>query len=480
MAVTTQTGQPSAPKPSGPAHLLRLIELGKPLGRGAMGTVYAARVRQAADAPPGGPTEVAVRVLSSRFYADAAFMSRFYADAVAARRLQHPAIVPVLDVAEISGRHCMATELVHGLSLDRWVEKHGKIPEPKLLLIALAVAEAMKTALDQERLLHRSLRPHNIFVDHNGGHTRVADIGLARAAADDHGKPLPDQPVGDPHYTAPELTKGERQGDCRGDIYALGATLYHLATGVKPFGELQGPAALAGQRQGHLEDPRESTTALSEGFCQMLARMLARRPTDRYVGYEQLIADLQALSKGGRPRTAAIEHGKTVVRPRGSKGAAKAPAHSGKVSISTQKRPSAESAVAPPAEAPAAPAVQPERRVHHHPSWMTTRMVITAWVLVPVLIVACILAWLYRDSQHVERQYQQMLAEVGDNWSNSPNPSTEEFASRLLARASAYVRANPSHTKGIAARYEAVARRFPLTHAGRSAAKEAERWRERQ
>ena len=476
------------PKPSGPAHLLRLIELGKPIGRGAMGTVYAARVHQAADAAAAGPSELAVRVLSSRFYSDAAFMSRFYADAVAARRLQHPNIVRMLDVAEISGRHCMATELVHGLSLDQWVEKRGKIPEPKLLLIALAVADALKAALDQERLLHRAIRPHNIFVDHNGAHTCVADIGLARAAVDDQGKPMPDQPVSDPHYTAPELTMGERQGDCRGDIYALGATLYHLAAGVKPFDELQGPAALAGQRQGHLKDPRESTPALSESFCQMLAKMLARRPANRYIGYELLIADLQTLSKGGRPRAATIEPDQTVLSPRKPKGAApkqsgataKLPAHGGKVAVRTPKRHSAAAAAVQPAEAPVAPVVQPANKVHHHPTWMSTRMVVMAWVLVPVLIVACVIAWFYRDTQYVEKQYEQMMAEIGDNWSNSPNPSSEELASRLLAQASAYVRTNPNHTKGIAARYEAVARHFPFTQAGRSAAKEAERWRTRQ
>ena len=106
-------------------------------------------------------------------------------------------------------------------------------------------------------------------------------------------------------------------------------------------------------------------------------------------------------------------------------------------------------------------------------------MVVIALVLVPVLIVACLAAWLYRDAGYVEAQYDQMMDEIGDNWSNSPNPSSEELASRLLGQASAYVRTNPSHARGIAARYEAVARHFPFTQAGLAAAKEAERWRTR-
>ncbi|MBI5396164.1 MAG: serine/threonine protein kinase [Verrucomicrobia bacterium] len=473
------TSKPGGPASSGAVHLLRLIELGKPLGRGLMGSVYPARVRPPEGAPVTGlPAEVAVRVLSSRFYGEAAFMSRFYADAVAARRLQHPNLVRVLDVAELSGRHCLAMELVHGLSLDKWVEKRGKLHEPKLAQIAVAVAEALKAALDQERLLHRAIRPQNIFVDHNGGNVRVGDIGLARAAMDGHGKPIPDRPVGDSHYTAPELTQGEKQGDCRGDIYALGATLYHLATGVKPFGEHHGDAALAAQREGRLKAPREFAPSLSDSFCQVLAKMLARKPADRYASYEPLIADLRALSEGGRPRAAAIEPGQTVLNLSKAASAAQKPSTAARSAIKAPERRGPAAVTATPA-AEASVAAQPARKVHHHPSWMTTRMVIAAWLLVPVLIVACLIAWLYRDIRYVDLQYEQMMEEIGDNWSKSPNPSKEELASRLFAQASAYVRTNPSHTQGIVARYAAVAKRFPDTQAGISAAKEAERWRER-
>lgn len=470
---TTPTTQSGEAKPPSPPHLLRLIELGKPLGRGLMGSVYPARVRQPDSAPtPGLPAEVAVRVLSSRFYGDAAFMSRFYADAVAARRLQHPNIVRVLDVAEISGRHCLAMDLVQGLPLDKWLEKRGRIHEPRLAQIAVAVAGALKAAHDQERLLHRALRPQNIFVDHNGAHVRVGDLGLARTAMDGHGKPIPDRPVSDAHYTAPELTKGEKQGDCCGDIYALGATLYHLATGHRPFDEHHGDAALARQREGHLSDPREAAPNLSANFCQVLARMLARKPADRYAGYEELIADLRAVSEGGRLRAAAIESGRSVMRLSKTDGIfVKKQAPAGRVAAKAPPKTGPEPAVSPAGGAP--------EKVHHHPAWMTTRTVIMAWVLVPVLIVACIIAWFYRDIHYVDVQYEQMMEEIGDNWSRSPNPSKEELASRLLAQASAYVRTNPNHTRGIVARYQAVARRFPDTQAGIAAAKEAGRWNER-
>ncbi|MCX6900111.1 MAG: serine/threonine-protein kinase [Verrucomicrobia bacterium] len=442
--------------------VLRSMELREPLGRGTMGTVYVARVHS--EAPPGTPSRIAVRVLSSRFHRDPSFMSRFYADATAANRLQHPNLVRVLEVAEVSGRHCMAMELVEGDTLDKLLARTGKLAEPSLIGVGIAVAGALRTAWLQVRLLHHDIRPQNIFMA-DGNVVKLADIGLARNVTNEAGHSLPHAPVSDPHYTAPELTMGARAQDCQGDIYALGATLYHLATGRKSFGDLTGPKVFMQQREGWLPWARELNPALSHGFCAILEKMLGRDPHDRYIGYEALIADLKTLSEGGRPSAAAIEQGRSVMAR------SKRPPAAGAVPGATpKKRPAT---ARPIVAATSAEAVQMAAKVHHHPAWMTTPVVIAAWVMVFVLIIACLLAYVYRvnkqqllDEDAASSMHQRQLEDAAD-----------AAATKKLADADDYAKRNPSDVAGIVDRYERVGEFYFTTTAGRSAQDEAKKWR---
>jgi len=441
--------------------VLRSMELREPLGRGTMGTVYVARVHSGA--PPGTPPRIAVRVLSSRFHRDPSFMSRFYADATAANRLQHPNLVRVLEVAEVSGRHCMAMELVEGDTLDKVLARTGKLAEPSLIGVGIAVASALRTAWLQVRLLHHDIRPQNIFMV-DGNVVKLADIGLARNVTNEAGHPLPHAPVSDPHYTAPELTMGARAQDCQGDIYALGATLYHLATGRKPFGDLTGPKVFMQQREGWLPWARELNPALSQGFCAILEKMLGRDPHDRYIGYEALVADLKTLSEGGRPSAAVIEQGRSVMT-RSKQPPPPLLASSG----TPRKRPAA---VQTPATTARTDAGQPAK-VHHHPAWMTTPVVIAAWVLVFVLMIACLLAYVYRVNK--QQQLDENAALFMDQ--HQLEDAADAAATKKLADADDYAKRNPSDVAGIVDRYERVAEFYFTTTAGRSAQDEAKKWR---
>jgi hypothetical protein len=440
--------------------VLRTMELREPLGRGTMGTVYVARVHSGA--PVGTPPKIAVRVLSSRFHRDPAFMSRFYADATAACRLQHPNLVRVLDVAEVSGRHCLAMELIEGETLDTLLARTGKLAEPSLIAIGLAVGGALRTAWLQQRLLHHDIRPQNIFMA-GGNVVKLADIGLARGVTNEAGHPLPHTPVSDPHYTASELTMGARARDCQGDIYALGATLYHLATGRKPFGEHTGPKVFLQQREGWLPLAREMNPSLSQGFCAIVEKMLGREPQDRYIGHEALVADLKTLSEGGRPLAAVIEPGRSVMtrlkRP--------PPATAPPVATPNKRPPTTR----PPAIAAAR--VEAAEKPHHHPTWMTTPVVIAAWVMVFVLIIACILAYAHRNfkqRQLDEEAFSSMHQRQIEN-------AADAAATRKLVDADDYAKKNPSDVAGIVDRYERVAEFYFTTTAGRTAEEEAKKWR---
>ncbi|MBI5687499.1 MAG: serine/threonine protein kinase [Verrucomicrobia bacterium] len=443
--------------------VLRSMELREPLGRGTMGTVYLARVHSSA--PPGTPSKIAVRVLSSRFHRDPAFMSRFYADATAAGRLQHPNLVRVLDVAEVSGRHCLAMELVEGETLDKLLARAGKLAEPSLIAIGLAVGGALRTAWLQQRLLHHNIRTQNIFMA-AGNVVKLADIGLARSVTNEAGHPLPHAPVSDPHYTAPELTMGARAQDCQGDIYALGATLYHLAAGRKPFVEHTGPKVFLQQREGWLPWVKELNPALSPGFCAIVEKMLGRDPQDRYIGYEALVADLKTLSEGGRPSAAVIEPGRSVMtRSKQPPPTAAPPVATPKKRPPTTRPPAIAAARVEAAEKPA--------KSHHHPAWMTTPVVIGAWVMVFVLIILCILAYAHRtfkqrqlDEEAFYSVHQRQIEDAAD-----------AAAVRKLADADDYAKRNPNDVAGIVDRYERVGEFYFSTTAGHTAQEEAKKWR---
>ncbi|MFZ2642809.1 MAG: serine/threonine-protein kinase [Verrucomicrobiia bacterium] len=444
--------------------VLRSMELREPLGRGAMGTVYVAHVH--AGAPAGTPPKIAVRVLSSRFHSNPSFMSRFYADATGASRLQHPNLVRVFEVAEVSGRHCLAMELIEGETLDKLLARKGKLTEPHLVAVAVAVASALRTAWLQERLLHHDIRPQNIFML-AGNVVKLADTGLARSVTNEAGHPLPHAPVSDAHYTAPELTMGGRAQDSQGDIYALGATLYHLATGVKPFGDHSGPKVFMLQREGWLPWAKGLNPVLSSGFCDILEKMLGRDPQDRYIGYEALISDLKTLGTGGRPSAAYIEQGRSVMN-RSNRPPVPVAAPAGAFK---KRRRAIERAAAPAA----APAPAPPPNVHHHPAWMTTPVVISAWVLVFLLIIACVLAYVYRVNK------QQMLDEDASSFIHQRQieNAADAAAARKLADADDYAKKNPNDIAGIVDRYERIGEFYFSTTAGRTAEEEAKKWREK-
>ena len=447
---------------SGGGHgVLRSMELREPLGRGTMGTVYVARMRSSA--PAGTPPKIAVRVLSSRFHRHPSFMSQFYADATAATRLQHPNMVRAFEVAEVSGRHCLAMELVEGDTLDKLLVRTGKLAEPSLIAIGLAVGGALRTAWLQERLLHHDIRPQNIFMV-GGNVVKLADTGLARLVTNEAGHPLPHTPVSHAHYTAPELTMGERAKDCQGDIYALGMTLYHLATGTKPFGDRSGAKVFLQQREGWLPWAKDLNPALSRGFCSILEKMLGRNPHDRYVGYEPLLADLKTLSAGGKPSAADIEEGRSVMT-RSKRPPIAAPAGPLKKRHGAARR----AAVATtPAQAPAEPP-----KAHHHPDWMTTPVVIAAWVMVFVLSIACILVYVHRVN--TQRYLDEEAASFAQQRQIEDNAAAT--AAKKLVDADDYAKMHPTDIVGIVDRYEKIAEFYFTTAAGRSAKDEAQKWR---
>lgn len=253
------------------------------LGRGAMGTVYAARDtrldRQVAlkvPRPGAAPAEV---------------RRRFFREARSAARLHHPNICPVYEVGEFGGRQYISMALIRGHTLRDFATSDNEQPERHVALLirklALAIAEAHR-----QGILHRDLKSANVMVDKDG-EPIVMDFGLASLVEDEADVTQSGAIVGTPAYMAPEQVESDptRIGP-ETDIYGLGVILYELLTGRLPFqGRLH--AVLQQILTDDPPPPSRFRDGLDPSLEAVCLKMLARRPEDRYESMDAVAEELR-------------------------------------------------------------------------------------------------------------------------------------------------------------------------------------------
>jgi len=289
----------SAPVGARPPSVVGDFELLDRIGQGAMGTVFRARQRSM-DRP------VAVKLLLPRLAGDAAYVERFFREARAAARLNHPNIVLALTVGEDQGFYYFAMEYVEGHTVSLLL-KAGPLEERRALEITLQIARALDYAWSRERIVHRDIKPGNILITPDGT-AKLADLGLAHeASAETEGALEAEGKIlGTPCYMAPEQILRKPDLDVRCDLYALGATLFHMATGRTPFEGGSTKAILARQLREPAPDPRDLRPGLSDNTAYILEKLLAKDRDERYPDAQALAADIERALRGDslRPRHA--------------------------------------------------------------------------------------------------------------------------------------------------------------------------------
>ncbi|MGA2915031.1 MAG: serine/threonine-protein kinase [Sedimentisphaerales bacterium] len=266
--------------------------LGK-LGAGAMAIVYKAKQISL-------DRVVAVKILPRRFSENPDYVQRFYKEGKAAAKLNHNNIVAAYDVGEAGGYHYFVMEYVEGKTLYEDLAKGKVFSEAEAINIVTQVARALAHA-HARGLIHRDVKPKNIMIN-PAGTVKLADLGLARATDDVQlAKSEAGKAFGTPYYISPEQIRGEMDIDARSDIYSLGATFYHMVTGKVPF-EASTPAEVM---RKHLKEPLippdHINTSLSSGVSEVIEVMLSKKKQDRYSSAEELLMDLEAVSRGEPP-----------------------------------------------------------------------------------------------------------------------------------------------------------------------------------
>ena len=266
-----------------------------PLGAGGMGEVYRAR-------DPRLGRDVAVKTLLAGWAASPEKRARFEQEARAASALNHPNIVTVLDIGEDQGVAWIAMELVEGRTL-RELLAGGQLPTRKSLEIAVQVADALAKA-HAAGIQHRDLKPDNVMVSKDG-YVKILDFGLAKLAEPDGdqsseqatlARPLTGAGVvlGTVGYMSPEQAAGQAT-DFRSDQFALGAMLFEMATGARPFQRATAAETLAAIIREDPEPIARLNPRAPAPLRWITERCLAKDPDDRFASTRDLARDLASL-----------------------------------------------------------------------------------------------------------------------------------------------------------------------------------------
>ena len=268
------------------------------LGSGGMGTVYEAQDTRL-------PRSVAIKFLNAGLARNVRAIRRFKREARLASSLNHPNICTVLDVDEGDGHPFIAMELLIGASLKERL-KAGPMAMDEILDIAVQVSDALAAAHAQG-IMHRDVTPGNIFLT-NGGVVKMLDFGLAKhfAALGDDGDVTEELTetgtlAGTLHYMAPEQFADVGEVDHRCDLFSLGAVLYQMMTGSRPFQAKSRDETIALICQQPHVPVRQLAPHYPLQVERTVDRLLAKHPRDRYQTASALRADLDgARSTRGR------------------------------------------------------------------------------------------------------------------------------------------------------------------------------------
>jgi serine/threonine protein kinase len=286
----------------------------KELGRGAMGAVYLAKQISL-------DRNVALKVIQSQWAKNPTFIARFVREAYAAAQLTHHNVVQIYDLGTQGDTNYFSMEFVNGESLSDLIEKNGKLDPEQAVGYILQAARGLSFA-HNHGMVHRDVKPANMMLNDQGV-VKVADLGLvktpqvaeetatastANASPSTPGGKTPggtsiaaatanvtqvDIAMGTPAYMAPEQAENAAGVDHRADIYSLGCTLYVLLTGKPPFEGATAMEVITKHRTEPVIRPDVVVKRIPPALSDIVLKMIAKRPEDRYQNVDELIKDCE-------------------------------------------------------------------------------------------------------------------------------------------------------------------------------------------
>lgn len=259
-------------------------EIGKPLGKGGMGSVYAAVDMQTGQ-------RVAIKALSPYLATAEGFRERFEAEIESLKTLRHEGIVRLYGYGEQDGVLFYSMELVEGVSLEDEIRAGRRFNWPEVSNIAIQLSHALKHAHDHG-IIHRDIKPANALL-YNEDRVKLADFGIARLFGNTQ-LTTAGGVLGTADYMSPEQADG-RPVTARCDQYSLGGVMYTLLAGRPPFQAKNLPQMLQLQRFAKPEPVRRYAPDAPEQLERVIMQLLSKNPADRFPNTQVLARHLQAM-----------------------------------------------------------------------------------------------------------------------------------------------------------------------------------------
>ncbi len=295
MHAQTQTMEPPslAPERIGKYYVVHEV------GRGSTGTVYLSH-------DPFYGRDVAIKLYHATSGDDAEGRNArrmFMGEAKMVGKLQHPNIVPIFDAGEEDGRRYVVTEHVHGArTLSAYCRAGSLLPIDQVVAIMYKCAKALHYA-HSRGVVHRDIKPSNILLTQEGD-VRIVDFGIALVADSDVSRL--EGVAGSPAYMSPEQVQG-LELDARSDLYSLGAVMYEMLCGQRPFRAGALGKLLRQVVQSEAESLRSIRAEIPEELEEVVKRALEKEPGNRYRTGTEFAAELTRVHQKLRATQAEID-----------------------------------------------------------------------------------------------------------------------------------------------------------------------------
>ncbi|HEX3135368.1 MAG TPA: serine/threonine-protein kinase [Planctomycetota bacterium] len=300
----TETGASASGTP-GPELTGRLgdFTVVRKIGAGAMGDVYLGKHVITGES-------VAIKLISDKHCLDEAFIMRFKREIDILMGLNHVNIARAVGYGVDQDRTFLALEYIEGPNLSDVLQERGALFEQDVLTIAMHVARGLASAYNEAGLVHRDIKPMNLLVKQlrvgkrsgmfmeDGDKVKIIDFGLAKPTdSEDQRLTITGFVMGTPAYMSPEQIRCEASLDFHTDMYALGATMFHLLTGRIPYPGNAPAIIMTGHLTQPVPDPGELVPSLSPETRKIVMTAMAKMARGRYSDFRAMISACEKALK---------------------------------------------------------------------------------------------------------------------------------------------------------------------------------------
>jgi eukaryotic-like serine/threonine-protein kinase len=261
----------------------------KKLGQGAFGAVFKALALK------DNNKIIALKTIRPQLVSSERDVQRFFRESDTGRQLVHPNITQIFDAGESKGVYFIAMEYIDGREVSKLIEEYGRLDVGYSMRVIIQIANALQHAFERG-IVHRDIKPDNIMVNTQGV-AKLVDFGLAKSftQAGQSGLTAPGEGMGTLAYMPPEQLDNALNADQRSDIYSLGATLYHMLSGSRPFNEKTTRSFIMKILNSMPAPIRSLNPAVPQALEDIITRAMGKKPEDRYQTPKEMEAELRAL-----------------------------------------------------------------------------------------------------------------------------------------------------------------------------------------